>query len=30
MDLKTVKEVLEVSNDLQDVQSVKMQCFVIS
>ena len=30
MDLKTVKEVLEVSNDLQDVQSVKMQPFVIS
>ena len=30
MDLKTVKEVLEVSNDLQDVQSVKMQPLVIS
>ena len=30
MDLKTVKEVLEVSNDLQDVQSVEMQPFVIS
>ena len=30
MDLKTVKEVLEVNNDLKDVQSVKMQPFVFS